>query len=95
MSVEPFEERSLDAFYGQGLIADVLGSVKSGKEATVYRCQAARSTGRELLAAKVYRQLRFRAFRDDAVYQEGRAILDARLRRHFPLEHIFAAFERR
>ena len=43
---------ALDAFYNKGLITCVLYEVKSGKEATVYCCQAHPSTGVERLAAK-------------------------------------------
>jgi RIO kinase 1 len=74
---------ALQGFFDQGLISEVLEVVKSGKEATVHRCRACASTGREFLAAKVYRPLEFRSFRNDAVYQEGRTILDARSARAF------------
>ncbi len=55
--------------------------MKSGKEATVYCCQAHPSTGVELLAAKVYRSRNNRGFKNDAIYQEGRLILDGHVRR--------------
>ena len=53
----------------RGIIKDVLGPVKSGKEATVYCCRA-KDGG--IVAAKVYRSRNVRGFRDDAAYQEGR-----------------------
>jgi RIO kinase 1 len=81
MPKEEMALRSLNSFCDEGLITEVLGIVKSGKEATVYCCRAAPSSGAELLAAKVYRPRRFRTFKDDAVYQDGRVILDARFRR--------------
>jgi len=56
----------------------VLYLVKSGKEATVYCCQAHSSTGVELLAAKVYRPRDDRRFKNDVVYQEGRHFGKAR-----------------
>src|SRR4029079_3185499 len=56
---------------------DVLGQVKGGKEASVYRCVADPTTGAALLAAKVYRPRMFRNLRNDKVYREGRAILTA------------------
>jgi RIO kinase 1 len=72
------EDRSaqgwLRKFSDQGLIGAVLGVLKGGKEATVYLCRACPSTGREFLAAKVYRTLEFRSFRRDHVYREFRAI---------------------
>ena len=63
---------ALDAFFAEGLITEVLHVVRSGKEATVYCCAAGAQTGRELLAAKVYRPLEERSFRNDAIYQAGR-----------------------
>ena len=69
---------SLTQFYEQDLITDVLRMVKSGKEASVYCCAADPSTGKELLAAKVYRPRIFRSLRNDAVYRESRAMRDER-----------------
>ncbi|HEY1015012.1 MAG TPA: RIO1 family regulatory kinase/ATPase [Herpetosiphonaceae bacterium] len=66
---------SLRPFYEQDLITDVLASVKGGKEASVYRCQADPSTGETLLAAKVYRPRQFRNLRNDKMYTQGRTIL--------------------
>jgi RIO kinase 1 len=63
-----------ESFFEDDLITDVLHVVKSGKEATVYCCQAHPSTGAELLAAKVYRPREVRSFKNDAVYQQGRVI---------------------
>jgi RIO kinase 1 len=66
---------SLRPFFDQMLITDVLALVKGGKEASVYRCQAHESTGKEFLAAKVYRPRKFRNLRNDKMYREGRQIL--------------------
>lgn len=52
------------------VIGDVLGVVKSGKEATVYLCEGPDGDG--LLAAKVYRSTDTRRFADDSMYREGR-----------------------
>jgi RIO kinase 1 len=60
-------ERGGDAL---GLIDEVLGVVKSGKEATVYLCEA--SGGRGLVAAKVYRSRQVRQFANAAAYGDGR-----------------------
>jgi RIO kinase 1 len=68
---------SLRTFYDQGLIKDVLSVVKGGKEASVYRCQADPATGATVLAAKVYRPSQFRNLRNDSMYRQGRAFLDA------------------
>ena len=72
---------ALDQFFTEGLITEVLYVVKSGKEATVYCCQAHPSTGVELLAAKVYRSRNNRGFKNDSIYQEGRLIRDGHVRR--------------
>jgi RIO kinase 1 len=61
----------------------VLFRVKSGKEATVYCCEGPCSGGRRLVAAKVFKPLHERSFRDDSVYQRGRHIKDARLARAY------------
>ena len=66
---------SLRPFYDQRLIVDVEAQVKGGKEASVYRCVAHPSTGRDYVAAKVYRPRKFRNLRNDKLYREGRAIL--------------------
>lgn len=74
-----FEEgwllQALQTFYEQKFITDVLGRVKGGKEASVYRCMAHASLGETLVAAKVYRPRMFRNLRNDAMYREGRDIL--------------------
>ena len=77
---DPVQE-ALEQFFADGLITGILHVVKSGKEATVYCCQAHPSTGVELLAAKVYRSRNNRGFKNDAIYQEGRLILDRHVRR--------------
>jgi RIO kinase 1 len=66
---------ALNGFYADKLIDDVLGMVRGGKEASVYRCAAHPSTGVEFLAAKVYRPRMFRSLKNDAVYRVGRSIL--------------------
>ena len=60
-------ERGSDAL---GLISEVLGVVKSGKEATVYLCETPEGG---LLAAKVYRSRQVRQFANAAAYGEGRS----------------------
>jgi RIO kinase 1 len=66
---------SLASLYEEEWISDVLASIKGGKEANVYRCQAHPNTGEQLLAAKVYRPRQFRNLRNDTVYRDGRTIL--------------------
>jgi RIO kinase 1 len=60
---------SLSTFYSRGHITDVLGVIRSGKEATVYLCAA---PGGEYLAAKVYRPRMLRNLKNDAVYRTNR-----------------------
>lgn len=68
---------SLSSFYKDHIIADVLSVVKSGKEATVYRCKAHAETGVPLLAAKIYRPRMFRNLKNDAMYRIGTTLRDS------------------
>src|SRR5215831_9566069 len=77
---DPVEE-ALDFFFAEGMITEILYQVKSGKEATIYCCEAHPSTGMELIAAKIYRSRNQRNFKNDAIYLEGRVITKARVRR--------------
>lgn len=61
---------ALGTFAAEGLIAEVVGMVKSGKEANVYRCTTA--DGGDFLAAKIYRPRMFRNLQNDAVYRTHR-----------------------
>jgi RIO kinase 1 len=72
---------ALEPFIEDRLIEGVLYPIKSGKEATVYCCRAGPALKVDLVAAKVYKARALRSFRDDAVYREGRVILNARDRR--------------
>ncbi len=72
----PWVLSSLEPFYNQQLIVDVLHEAHSGKEATVFCCEAHPSTGVEYLAAKVYRPRMFRSLRNDAIYRFSRVQRD-------------------
>jgi RIO kinase 1 len=74
-------EDALEPFFADGLIDEVVYPIKSGKEATVYCCRAGAGLPAELVAAKVYKPLAHRSFRNDSVYREGRVILDQRAKR--------------
>ena len=63
--------QALEEFVDRGLIQEVLGVIKSGKEATVYLCEAPDAPS-GLLAAKVYRSRDVRGFANDAMYRQGR-----------------------
>jgi RIO kinase 1 len=66
----------LAPFYKNQLILDVVRRVKAGKEATVYVCSAHPSTGRSLIAAKLYRERSLRSSKNVGQYQQGRGMLD-------------------
>lgn len=66
---------ALQEFIHQDYITDVLGMVKGGKEASVYRCEGHPTVGHDLLAAKVYRPRKFRQLRNDSAYREGRHVI--------------------
>lgn len=76
-------EAALDPFIADGSISEVLYQVKSGKEAVVYCCRGGPKFPDELVAAKIYKPRAFRSFRNDAMYREGRVILDTRAARAF------------
>ena len=65
-------EASLEPLFADGMITEVLRLVRKGKEANVYCCRGSRWSGRDYVAAKVYRSLEQRGFRNDADYQPGR-----------------------
>ncbi|MEX0751118.1 MAG: serine protein kinase RIO, partial [Dehalococcoidia bacterium] len=73
---------ALEAFIDDATIDEVVGTIKSGKEATVYCCYSTRHDG--LVAAKVYRSHNVRQFANDASYTGGR------LRRHNRYERAIA-----
>ena len=60
--------KGLQPLIDDGVIHEVLRSLKSGKEATVYVVRS----GEKLLCAKVYRDMGQRSFQKRATYQEGR-----------------------
>lgn len=65
---------SLQRFYENNQITDVLRLVKGGKEANVYCCEANPATGLDLIAAKLYRPRMLRTLKNDAIYKEGRVL---------------------
>jgi RIO kinase 1 len=66
----------LGKFYKDELILDVVRRIKAGKEATVYACTGHPSTGREIIAAKLYRERSLRSTKNTGQYHQGRALLD-------------------
>jgi RIO kinase 1 len=69
-------EAAFEGWFADGTIADVLYKVGGGKEAEVYCCRAGADLGGRLLAAKVYRPRKYRELANDAVYRNGRGLLD-------------------
>jgi len=66
------EAEAMDEFAGLGLVDEVLGMIKTGKEANVYLCSGGSRAPAPLLAAKVYRSTKVRQFADSAAYTPGR-----------------------
>jgi RIO kinase 1 len=65
---------AIQEFIDEALVLEVLNVIKSGKEATVYRCRAHPSLGAKWVAVKVYHSINFRNFKDPTVYDAGRVI---------------------
>jgi RIO kinase 1 len=65
---------ALQSLIDDGVIDEVIRSLKSGKEATVYLVR----TGSQARCAKVYRDMRQRSFQKRAQYQEGRKVRGSR-----------------
>ena len=72
MRIESDHLSAIEPFIEDGWITDVLFEVKSGKEATVFCCAGASRSEFPLIAAKVYRPIVSRQFRNDAMYIGGR-----------------------
>ena len=67
----------LQLLIDDGVIDEVLRSLKSGKEATVYVVRSGESTR----CAKVYKDAKQRSFRQAASYREGRKVKNSRQQR--------------
>ncbi len=65
---------ALQPLIDDGVIDEVILSLKSGKEATVYLVRS----GTEMRCAKVYRNMAQRSFQKRAQYQEGRKVRGSR-----------------
>ncbi len=67
----------LDSLVTEGILDDVLGRLKSGKEAEVFRVVYRG----EVIAAKVYKDRAQRSFQHNADYKEGRSVRNSRTAR--------------
>lgn len=72
-----FGDPVLAQLHDLGHVTELIGELKSGKEATVYLARGPRG----LAAVKLYRDLEARSFKNDAVYRAGDFIVDARIRK--------------
>ena len=68
---------SLEQLLEDGVIDEVLGRLKSGKEADVWLVRH----HDEVLCAKVYKDRQFRSFKNNSGYKEGRAVRNTRTQR--------------
>lgn len=66
--------KRLEPLIDSGLVDEVLGSLKSGKEADVYMVRC----GNQICCAKVYKEADQRSFRQSVLYQEGRKVRNSR-----------------
>lgn len=76
-SATTFDDPGLQNLYELGLFTELLGELKSGKEATVYLTQGPKG----LMAAKLYSDPEVRSFKNDGIYRQGRFISAARLKK--------------
>ena len=67
----------LEVLLTEGIIDEVLGQLKSGKEAEVWLVRRAD----EILAAKIYKEREHRSFKNNAEYKEGRTVRNTRTQR--------------
>jgi RIO kinase 1 len=67
----------LDTLLHDGVIDEVIGRLKSGKEADVYLV----NRGGRVVAAKVYKDRAQRSFKNNAEYKEGRKVRNSRTQR--------------
>src|SRR5215207_11730910 len=67
----------LDLLLADGVIDEVLGRLKSGKEANISLVRR----GDQVIAAKVYKDRATRNFKNNADYKEGRKVRNSRTQR--------------
>jgi len=67
----------LDLLLAEGIIDEICGRLKSGKEADI----SAVRRGDQILAAKVYKDRATRSFKNNADYKEGRKVRNSRTQR--------------
>ena len=70
-------ETALEVLLEDGVIDEVLGRLKSGKEANISLVRR----GEIVMAAKVYKDRATRSFKNNADYKEGRKVRNTRTQR--------------
>ena len=70
-------DEKLDLLIADGVIDEVLGRLKSGKEANISLVRR----GEDVIAAKVYKDRATRSFKNNADYKEGRKVRNTRTQR--------------
>ncbi len=80
---------ALQPLIDDGVIDEVILSLKSGKEATVYLVRS----GTQMRCAKVYRNMAQRSFQKRAQYQEGRKVRGSRQARAISKSTTFGRSE--
>lgn len=68
---------NLDSLLAEGIIDEILGRLKSGKEADVFRVVYRG----QIVAAKLYKDREQRSFKHNAAYKEGRKVRNTRTQR--------------
>jgi RIO kinase 1 len=77
LDISPTMTDPLDVLIADGVIDEVLGRLKSGKEADISLVRR----GDEVLAAKVYKDRATRSFKNNSDYKEGRKVRNSRTQR--------------
>lgn len=79
--IETASLEAVDEFVAEGLITEVVSTIKSGKEATAYLCRGTRKLGAKYAVAKVYHDRTRRNFANDTAYEVGDRLLKGRVAR--------------
>ncbi len=72
-----FTDPALQTLFERGLITEILGDLKSGKEATVYLADGPKG----LMACKIYSDMLVRSFKNDSDYRAGHFEGDRRIKK--------------
>src|SRR5260221_11126536 len=68
---------SLEHLLAEGVISEIIGRLKSGKEADVYAVRQ----GGKVVAAKAYKDRAQRSFKNNSIYKERRTVRSSRSQR--------------